>query len=109
MVRRHTRALGTEREVTEELLEDYLADVTTKQDRLALLELVQPADAERASVRFERADERLATYARFLAALASRRPVLVWLDDVQWSAVALRLVSGSSSAARSTAPRCSSC
>lgn len=43
------------------------------------------------SVRFTRPEERWAAIAALLARVARRRPVFLWLDDVQWGAPALSL------------------
>jgi eukaryotic-like serine/threonine-protein kinase len=66
----------------------------------ALCELLQPAGTgapthqtmEVPRVRLEQEQERFEVIAQLLAMACSRRPVVVWLDDVMWGAEALSFV-----------------
>ncbi len=66
-------------------------------DARALTELVRPAGGDAESVdgphyQFVSPREKYALVARLLARRATRRPVIVWLDDVQWGEHALGLL-----------------
>ncbi len=60
----------------------------------ALAELVEPDPEEVGTrrVRFAAATERYVLVARLLRTLATQRPVVMWLDDVQWSLDTLSFV-----------------
>jgi tetratricopeptide (TPR) repeat protein len=100
MLGRHLRCHGLPRRDVELRVEQQVsrlirvagdAAATLLPDDLpALVELVHPAsEAEQRGgdrvARFEGPAERHAVLRRFLARLAGERPVVAWLDDVQWS------------------------
>ncbi|MCB9674905.1 MAG: protein kinase [Alphaproteobacteria bacterium] len=58
-------------------------------DADALTELVHPGDADDPGVRFGTPDERYEIARQVLEDAAETRPVILWLDDVQWGADAL--------------------
>ena len=59
---------------------------------LAIAELVAPrGERERGGVRFQSALERYIPIRRLLCRVATERPVVIWLDDVQWGSDALAL------------------
>lgn len=61
-------------------------------EALGLAELTVPAVSAGAVVRFTNSNERHALAARLMEREASRRPVILWVDDTQWSNSALALV-----------------
>jgi eukaryotic-like serine/threonine-protein kinase len=100
----HARTIG----LAKRPLARRLVDIVRRQgaadvyEALALAELLQPSgdapeggkgggdegrDAER--VRFDSVGERHAVALRYLVRSAAERPVVAWLDDVQWGADAL--------------------
>ena len=101
MVARHVGAVGLEHADALRRIERVLRfeGESTPDEWAALAELVAPeperADGESAAgeggarVRFGSAEERHALVLRVLRRAAKRRPVLVWLDDVQWGADAI--------------------
>ncbi|QDG49588.1 tetratricopeptide repeat protein [Persicimonas caeni] len=73
--------------------EAYLLDYTAR----GVTEFLRPSVAESAQldgppVDFRTKRERYAVIARFLQALAKRRPLMLWLDDVAWATDAVGLV-----------------
>ncbi len=96
MLRRHFRADGLDRAAAAARVAGVLGElgVAHPDEAAALTEVFAPAsDAERATgerlVRLAGAGERHAVVRRHLERLAEARAVVVWLDDVQWSADAL--------------------
>ncbi len=72
--------------------------VTDAYESAALAEVMIPADDDSldpgmARIHFSRARERHALILRHLERLARRRPLIVWLDDVQWAVNSLDFVS----------------
>ncbi|MFZ5476516.1 MAG: protein kinase domain-containing protein, partial [Myxococcota bacterium] len=87
MLARHFRCDGLDREGARARLARTLGDAL---DDLALDALAGDlAGGESTGVRFSGVRERHACYARVLARLAEGRPLVVWLDDVQWGDDAL--------------------
>ena len=98
MVARHLGCLGLGREEVLERVTHLLADLpgVPKDEEEALTELLVPAtDVQRAfglrAIRFGSPRERYVLVERLLRRLAVERPVLLWLDDVQWGRDALGL------------------
>jgi len=96
MVRRHYRCVGLDAEATQ----DRLARALRRERRpdaeeaAALAALIAPdgsgaARSGRVSVRFASARERHLVVGRMLERACRERPVVVWLDDVQWGSDAL--------------------
>jgi eukaryotic-like serine/threonine-protein kinase len=69
--------------------EAYLLDYTARGVTEYLRPGAQTVDGP--SVDFESRREQFAVLSRFLEALAQRRPLLVWLDDIPWGSDALGL------------------
>lgn len=68
-----------------------------ERDARALTEYLRPTDDEEESVdgpryRFSSRDQKLGLLVRVLRRLSSRRPVLLWLDDLQWGQEAISLL-----------------
>jgi len=93
MVERHLRCEGLTPEATEARLRTLLAaqGVRDEDEAAALADLMQPGQGGR--VRLRSPAERHALVRRVLERAASERPVVVWLDDVQWGLDALSFVS----------------
>ncbi len=96
MIGRHLRVAGLARpEVLARVRAELLRlGVNDDAEAQALTEVVSPAtEAERGpgTVRFASLREMFVVVQRFLARLAARRPVLLWLDDVQWGRQAVEL------------------
>lgn len=85
MVARHLRLTGLARtDVGRRLEVLFLSQGITRADEwMAMTDLVAP-------VRFTSPSEKHAVLARFLIRLARERPLVLWLDDVQWGLDALR-------------------
>lgn len=93
---RWLRCQGAERaEIREELLGQlsWLAPEMGGADRMALAEalssLMTPSEGEASSA--ARGMQRYRALGEWLALMGRRRPVILWLDEVQWGADALRL------------------
>lgn len=68
------------------------ADMLDHESRaLATIALGPVTDSGGAEFRFAGPEERVATLARFVSRVACERPVVLWLDDVQWGAEAVAL------------------
>ncbi len=99
MVARHLRCQGLNRLDTLDRVGKLLSDqdATGDYERLALTELVCPmseADEHTGEpvVRFGSPKERYALIRRLLERLGTHKPVIVWLDDIQWGGDAVGLV-----------------
>jgi len=88
---RHLGTLGLDRSAVEDRLRERMGD-RDPSERLAVAELLCPAPADHAGpvVRFGSDRERYALMARLLAEQVRHRPVVFWMDDVQWGDDALR-------------------
>ncbi|MFW6057365.1 MAG: protein kinase domain-containing protein [Persicimonas sp.] len=97
MVARHFGCVGLEREAISRRLESVLRrqGVTEPYEWNALTELIVPRGGldtkQKGSVRFRTTRQRYALLRRMLERIARRRPLILWLDDVQWGADALGL------------------
>ena len=96
MVGRHYRCVGIGRigvsARVENLLLDRRGEVSSDEAR-SLVELISPAPGdEEGRSYFGRPRERWALVERLLDDLLFERPVVLWLDDVQWGADALSFV-----------------
>jgi tetratricopeptide (TPR) repeat protein len=102
MIARHFGCVGLERRDVEHRLERELkaSGATEPYEWAALTELVSPATVSGSSessprsdsrVRFTSNRQRYALLRRMVERIARRRPVILWLDDVQWGADALGL------------------
>lgn len=94
LVARHLRCHGLDREQTTARVRDLLLrqGVTDEYEWLALTELMAPVLGEGDGgqrIRFSRPVERWVLVGRLIERLGRERPVIVWLDDVQWSADSL--------------------
>ncbi len=99
MLAAQTRSLGlTHREALERLQGQLKAlGVADPYEAAALVEIMSPAtekDIARgvAKIHFSRAVERHSVIARHLGRLGRERPLIVWMDDVQWGSDSLELV-----------------
>ncbi len=94
MMARHLRCVGLGRLEIRDRLERLLraAGETQASDWEALTELLAPAAAEARASRLSGASERHMLVLRHLGRLGRERPVVVWLDDVQWGLDALGFV-----------------
>ena len=100
MVERWARAWGLERGEVHEVLLRALREISPElddverdfleSDAAALTELIAPSDgigpdeAQGPMFEFHSRTERLGVVVRLVRRLARRRPVFLWLDDVQW-------------------------
>lgn len=90
MVARHLRCHGLDREEATARVRELLIGqgVADEYEWLALTELMAPVLGEGEGgqkIRFSRPVERWVLVARLMERLGRDRPVIVWLDDVQWS------------------------
>ena len=99
MLARHFRTLGLRWNEVRSRLASVLAPlgVEDRGEADALAEVILPStntspSEETRGVRFGSKDEVLILVARTLSRLAARRPLVVWLDDVQWGPDSVRLV-----------------
>ncbi len=97
MVARHLRCVGLSRADLCARVRVKLQGqgVTSDYEWQALAELLAPSpepNAEEVRVTFNSAAERYVLVGRLIERLAAARPVILWLDDVQWGADALGLV-----------------
>jgi eukaryotic-like serine/threonine-protein kinase len=96
MVARHFGCVGLERDEINRRLERILRahGVTEPYEWNALTELISPAGEHAPSdtVRITTTRQRHALLRRMLERMARERPVILWLDDVQWGSDALGLV-----------------
>ena len=93
MLRRFLRARGLDREGLRERTGNLLTAEGELNDyeQLGLTEMMAPADVvgDEAPFTFSGPAERHGLLRRFLARVAAGRPLVLWLDDVQWGADAL--------------------
>ena len=96
LVTRHFSCVGLSRKDSLERIESALreAGVSRPYEWHALTEIVSPATgkdiaAGATSVRFRTPGARYAPVRRMIERLATERPVVVWLEDVQWGAEAI--------------------
>jgi serine/threonine protein kinase/tetratricopeptide (TPR) repeat protein len=80
----------------EVLLQDLDPTGAAREDAAALAELMAPAldhddTGEFPRIRFANPEERHRVIARLLRLLAAARPVILWLDDLQWGSDAVAL------------------
>ncbi len=100
MLRRHFRCTGLGPLATRVRLENILRRLgqPDEEEAAALAALIAPEDEDtapapgRVAVRFASARERHLVVGRVLERECRERPVVVWLDDVQWGADALAFV-----------------
>ena len=94
MLARHLRCLGHEHDAVWDRCEDVLSAMGQDDDAQwqALAEVIAPTpSATPTSTHFGTPAERYAVVRRFLEQLSTARPVLLWLDDVQWGVDAMGL------------------
>ncbi|MBN1946964.1 MAG: tetratricopeptide repeat protein [Bradymonadales bacterium] len=98
MIARTLRCLGQSRDKLLGRLERLLRrqGVADEYEWHALAELIQPATDEEIAgglpqVRFGGPETRHALVCRLLSRLAAHRPLIIWLDDVQWGSEAISL------------------
>lgn len=90
MLARHLGAWGLASDEARPKVDAALASRGLDADeRAALVELVAPAPGAPHAVHLYAPRERHEAVRRYLEAVAEERPVVVWLDDVQWSLDAL--------------------
>jgi len=87
MIARSVHGHGLDGDALGERLAKELPELSVD-DRLGLQGLVRPGTG----LRVGRSGWREAILLRWMGALAARRPLIVWLDDVHWSASSLSLV-----------------
>jgi tetratricopeptide (TPR) repeat protein len=95
MLARYFRAVRLRRDHVRARIDDALTALgnTDRAEVDALLELVSPAPKhEGSAVRIEAPEQAWAILVRFLRLLGRRRPVVLCLEDVQWSSDAVDLV-----------------
>lgn len=103
MIAAHLGCVGLDRDAARVRARRFIAqhelggggDGREEDDALALVELAMPdapAAPGSARVRFASPAERHDALERFVARVAAERPVILWLDDVQWGADALLFV-----------------
>lgn len=90
LLQRHFRTWNLEGNELLEHLEVLLDELPARADvdPKALAELVAPGTGEDAASRFQFTDdtERIASLTSMTRSLARTRPLLIWLDDIQWGA-----------------------
>ena len=99
MLQRYVRCAGLQRDEVVERVVGSLASLGIDDDArtAALTEIVSPVShAQRISgigeLKFSTASERHAVMRWFLTTCAARRPLVLWLEDVQWGLDALEFV-----------------
>jgi len=94
MLARHMQCVGLRREYIYDRVEAQLSELVghtaDPADVAALVEVMAPSlspdEAEDIPrMRFSSAEERYVVVRRFIEQLCPRRPVVLWLDDLQWS------------------------
>jgi eukaryotic-like serine/threonine-protein kinase len=96
MLARHYRCIGLERDEVLNYLRGHFGDKPPFDHlTLSLTELMAPRDTDGPSydgnLRFSNMEERYAAIGMLFEHLSLTRPILLWLDDVQWGADALGL------------------
>jgi serine/threonine protein kinase/tetratricopeptide (TPR) repeat protein len=86
MLQRHLRCGELSRAEASERIARILTaqGVTEPNEHVALTELLYPSRVGDSIIRFSSATERHTLIRRYLMLLAEERPVILWLDDVQW-------------------------
>jgi serine/threonine protein kinase/tetratricopeptide (TPR) repeat protein len=102
MLLRHFHCVGLDAEATCERIADELQSYGVREpyEWAALTELALPehpsgplnSDLRKTRVRFATNQQRYAALRRLVERLARERPLIVWLDDVQWGADSLGFV-----------------
>lgn len=101
MLASHLGCAGADREEMLDRVQSFLEEQALpnepifRDDQAALVELMLSARSgdELVKVHFATPRERYAVITRFIARLCRLRPVILWLDDVQWGADALAFAS----------------
>ncbi|MBT3222451.1 MAG: AAA family ATPase, partial [Proteobacteria bacterium] len=90
MITRFFSATGLSREAASDRIRDWMtAQKEGRVDVQTLLELVQPSTGR---MQLQNAIQRYALFLSFFRRIATTRPLIVWMDDVQWGSDGLELV-----------------
>ncbi|MEW5849418.1 MAG: protein kinase [Myxococcota bacterium] len=97
MISQHLQCVGLPRRKVLHRVQKYLQrhGVDDPHEWAALTEVICPAGVDETGtdvVRLGTVTERLAAVRRFLELMARERPLMVWIDDVQWGSEALTFV-----------------
>ncbi|MBU48187.1 MAG: hypothetical protein CL920_05755 [Deltaproteobacteria bacterium] len=99
MLARYFRCSRLSREESYERISETLREqgITDQDEGHALTELIRPATQEDYAhgarrIHFSSPAERHALLERFLLRVSARRPLLVWVDDVQWGLESLQYI-----------------
>lgn len=94
MLARHYRCVGLNREDLAARLQAKLEaeGVSDAYEWDALAELIHPSPTGQERVRFEESKERYSIIRRVLERAARVRPVILWVEDVQWGRDALEFI-----------------